>query len=208
MTMTMKPLLLIVCLVIAPKVVSQTESTPKREVAAEFVALPGDRTEVGFGARFTHNLNDNFALEAAAFFFPCPNCFGRGRITEAVGGLKAGKRFKTWGIFAKARPGVVSFSRGRIDVVQTGAPLEFPFAFEFRSLTHFATDLGGVLEFYPSRRIVTRFDAGNTMIFIRQSTQNAFQFDPATNTFTLLPLRLQGRTSHNFQFSAGVGFRW
>ena len=30
--------------------------------------------------------------------------------------------------------------------------------------TKFAVDLGGVLEVYPSNRIVTRFEAGDTLI--------------------------------------------
>lgn len=211
---------LLFTLLIVPATVSgQTEDPPKREVAAEFVTLNRDdvvvgiRTELGVGGRFTYNLNKNIALEATAYFFPrsCFDCLNNGRITEVVGGLKAGKRFKSWGIFAKARPGIVSFSKGTFEITQTGPnePIPaFPFRFRSKSLTNPAVDLGGVLEFYPSRRIVTRFDLGDTIIHFRRQTRDSLQFDPATNTFFLVPIPVRGKTTHNFQFSASVGFRW
>ena len=202
-------------LAIVPGVFAQTDDPPKYEVGAEFVTLNredfyGIRTELGLGGRFTYNLNKNVALEAAAYFFPrsCFDCLNNGRITEAVGGLKAGKRFKTCGIFAKARPGIVSFSKGHFDILPGGPSPAFPFVFEIKPMTNFAADLGGVIEFYPSRRIVTRFDAGDTIINVRQQTRNDLRFDPATNTFSIVPIILPGRTTHNFQFSASVGFRW
>jgi len=52
--------------------------------------------------------------------------------------------------------------------------------------TRFALDLGGVIEFYPSRRFVLRVDLGDTVIRNSQP----------------------GRTSHNFQFGAGIGIRF
>src|SRR4030095_14670288 len=181
---------LMICLNVAARAVAQSHNPPRYEVGAEFITLNRDdfagvRTELGFGGRFTFNLNRNVALEGAGYFFPrnCFDCANNGRITEAVGGVKAGKRFKTWGFFAKARPGIVSFSKGRFNVLPTGSSSAFPFQIEVESLTNFAADLGAVLEFYPSRRIVTRFDAGDTIIHIRQQTRNAIQFIPATNTF-------------------------
>jgi hypothetical protein len=74
---------------------------------------------------------------------------------------------------------VASFSEGDFDIVPQG-----PNFFELRRkrMTSFAMDIGGVLEFYPSKRIITRF---RTVPFIR----------PA-------------RTTHNFQFVASVGFRF
>ena len=38
------------------------------------------------------------------------------------------------------------------------------FNFERERKTHFSMDVGGVLEFYPSRRMLVRFDAGDTII--------------------------------------------
>jgi hypothetical protein len=76
-----------------------------------------------------------------------------------------------------------------------------------RRLTNFAFDLGGVLEFYPSKRIVTRFDAGDTLIKYRRRDSNIPLFDPFGGV-TLFPFTVPGETRHNFQFSAGVGFRF
>ena len=210
--------LLFILVIVPDRVSAQTDDPPKREVAAEFATLNRDdvsdvRTELGVGGRFTYNLNKNIALEAAAYFFPrkCFDCLNNGRVTEVVGGLKAGKRFKTWGIFAKARPGIVRYSTGTFEITQTGptGPIPaFPFIFRPKPLTNPAVDVGGVLEFYPSRRIVTRFDFGDTIVHVRRQHRNDLRFDPATNTFFLIPITLPGRTTHNFQFSASVGFRW
>ncbi len=193
---------------------SQSQGPPKFEVAAEFTTLTredftGQRTEPGLGGRFTYNLNKNLGVEAAGYFFPhrCFSCVNNGRMTEAVAGMKAGKRFQSWGIFAKARPGVVSFSRSEINVIQTGAG-PFPFVFELDRLTNFAIDFGAVVEFYPSRHIVTRFDAGDTLVHFKQRTNNDIRFDALTGNFTIVPITTPAKTNHNFQFIASVGFRF
>lgn len=190
---------------------SQSDELPKFEVAAEFTTLDrdnfsGKRTELGFGGRFTYNLNRVFSLEGAGYILPrrCFGCQNNGNIIEVLGGVKVGKRFENWGVFAKARPGVVSFSQGSVEIAQATAP----FPIEVNRLNNFAADLGGVLEFYPSKRIVTRFDAGDTIIHFKRSEQPVFAFDPATSTTTVIPFPIPARTSHNFQFMASVGFRF
>jgi hypothetical protein len=194
------------------------EDVPRYEIGAQFTSITkpnydGGHTEIGAGARFTFNLNRSIALEAVGNFFPhkCSSCGAagdnNGNITQGLFGVKAGKRFKRWGIFAKGRPGFVSFSQGDSKYVNTGAGGPFPFEFRHHRLTNFAFDLGGVLEFYPSKRIVTRFDAGDTMIKYRSRETNFIGFDPITGV-TLIPFTIPGETRHNFQFSAGVGFRF
>jgi len=125
------------------QVFSQTEELPKFEVAAEFTTLERESfgrrsTEPGLGARFTYNINKTVALEAASYFFPkqCFNCRNNGRVLQAVGGVRVGKRFDNWGIFAKARPGVVSFSDGETNLILIG-PFPTPIAVEFNRLTSF-----------------------------------------------------------------------
>ena len=194
---------------------SQSQELPKFEVAAEFTTLerPGfdNRTEPGFGGRFTYNLNRVFSLEGAGYFFPkqCFNCSEPGRIIQAVGGVKAGKRFEKWGIFGKARPGIVSISDAEFNLLPLG-PVTPTSGFEVQRnrITSFATDIGGVIEFYPSKRIVTRFDAGDTIIYFTERTTNNFKFDQATNTVVIGPVTRPARTTHNFQFVASVGFRF
>lgn len=199
------------------QVLAQTQELPKFEVAGEFTTLEREgfgqrRTEPGIGGRFTYNLNEMFSLEAAGYFFPkrCFQCRNGGTITEGLAGVKVGKRFEKWGIFAKARPGAISFSQGTFDIRQTIPPPEgpFPFFFELHRLTTFAMDVGGVVEFYPSKRIVTRFDVGNTVVHFRRRNAGTVLFDPVTGIATVVPITIPARTSHTFQFMTSVGFRF
>ncbi|HVS83104.1 MAG TPA: hypothetical protein VHE60_15355 [Pyrinomonadaceae bacterium] len=209
-----------ICLLFGPlNTRAQSADVPKYEVAADFASItfgPG-HTELGLGGRFTYNLNEHVALEAAGYFFPrkCVFCArgNDGRITEGLFGVKVGKRFKKWGIFAKARPGVISFGDGKFDVVPitvnppTGVGA-FPFNFVTKRLTTFAMDVGGVLEFYPTRRIVTRIDFGDTLIHYGPYTNNFLTFDPTTGKGVLIRATTPSQTRGSVQFMAGVGFRF
>ena len=205
----------IVSLLISSSVLGQSQDPPKFEVAGEFTTLEREdfislKTDPGFGGRFTYNLNRIVSFETAGYYFPqrCFDCRNNGRVTEVVGGVKLTKRFENWGIFMKGRPGFVSFENGESNIVAAPGPPAFPFTFETKRLTTFAVDVGGGVEFYPSRRIVTRFDLGDTIIHFDRSTNNVLQFIPDTNTFVLLPLNVPSRTTHKFQFMTSVGFRF
>jgi Outer membrane protein beta-barrel domain len=198
---------------------AQSDEVPKFELGAQFTSITkpdhnNGATEPGFGGWFTFNLNRSVAFEAVGNFFPkqCSFCGGgpvfgdnSGNITQGLFGVKAGKRFQRWGVFGKARPGVVSFSRGdsRFELAGTNG-----FSVIQSRRTNFALDLGGVLEFYPSKRIVTRFEAGDTMIHYGQRQSNFLSFDPTTGAPVLIPFTTKSETRHNVQFSAGVGWRF
>ena len=206
----------VVCVFLLQSIaLSQSQDLPKFELAGEFTTIErgnfsGSVTDPGIGGRFTYNLNKVFSLEAAGYFFPkgCLDCQRNGRVTEVLGGVKIGKRFENWGIFGKARPGVVSFSEGDFEIVPTGGSGVLPFRFETNALNGFATDFGGVLEFYPSKRIVTRFDAGDTMIYFPSRRRNFLQNDPTTGGLILVPFTIRARTIHHFQFMTSIGFRF
>lgn len=196
----------------------EKSSATRFEVGAQFssITFEPEHTQPGFGARFTFNINDNVALEAEGNYFPNDNGIissnrDNGRATQGLFGVKAGRRFKNFGIFGKARPGFISFSRGFGDVVITGPPPAgsvFPETdFRPRRLTHGALDVGGVLEFYPSRKLVTRFDIGATLMRIRQTTFQGLQIGP-NNTVIVGPTTIPGETRSSFQFSAGIGYRF
>lgn len=214
--MNRKPMQFVIVCLLLFKVgaFAQSEDVPKYEIAAEFITLERGtfvhKTEPGAGARFTFNFNRNVAIETAGYFFPndCHSCSHNGNMSQAVAGVKVGKRFEKWGIFAKGRPGVVSFSRGEFDVVGLTPGGPFPFEVRVNRITEFATDLGGVLEFYPSRRIVTRFDVGDTIIHFRRRVTNGVSIHPITGDISLFPVFRPARTTHNFQLIAGVGFRF
>ena len=61
--------------------------------------------------------------------------------------------------------------------------------------------VGGVLEFYPTKRILTRFDVGDTMI--RYPSR-----DNPGGGFFAPPPRLPAELRHNLQITAGIGFRF
>ncbi|HWN09408.1 MAG TPA: outer membrane beta-barrel protein [Pyrinomonadaceae bacterium] len=191
---------------------AQQPEPAKLEIGAQFSSLtltePGVKREVGIGGRLTYNLTDNLAIEAEGNYFPSGSTTGfapGGSILQGQFGLKAGKRWEKFGVYAKARPGFVSFD-GTFEPKLIGTTaingVQFP-VYDFERIirsTNFSMDLGGVVEAYPSRRVIVRFDAGDTMI--RYGSHNELDFSRTPELF-----QAPARTTHNFQFSAGVGFR-
>jgi len=202
---------------------AQTEDAPKIELGVQFSSLTinepdfgGTRTEpggAGGGGRFTYNLTHHVALEAEGNFFPIndrsfSSTLG-GNTSQALFGVKAGRRFEKFGVFGKARPGFVSFSNTlkEINFTATGSPGDEFYIpdFRFGRKTYFAADLGGVLEFYPSRRLMTRFDFGDTIIRYGERPGAIFYGSPGIPPTVF---EQPAETKHNFQFSAGIGFRF
>ena len=202
-----------------PTISAQQSNEPaKVEVGVHFTSLTGSeiqpqfgsgrtKSEPGIGARFTFNLTRHIALEAEGNLFSLPEFdgfSGDDLIVQGQFGIKAGKRFEKFGVFAKARPGFLSagdilVQTGTTTIVVNDQPTVFP-VLEARRQTFFTMDVGGVLEFYPSRRILIRFDAGDTIMNLG---------DARTASFSLTPFAPPlDRTTHNFQFSSGVAFRF
>jgi hypothetical protein len=199
---------------------AQSGDVPKIEVGIQFTSLTkpnfdGARTEPGIGARFTFNFNRSVAFEAVGNLFPhsCSFCGGNladnsGIIKQGLFGIKAGKRFEKWGIFAKARPGVVNFGQGKTIYTINGTGSTAFFSSRREGQSNFAADLGAVLEFYPSKHIVTRIEGGDTLIHYGSRQASFPSFDPTTNSLILVPFTTRAETRHNFQFAAGVGWRF
>ena len=199
---------------------AQSNEVPKFEVGIHFTSITkpdssSSSTEAGVGGRFTFNLNRSVALEAEGNLFPhsCNFCGGNlgdnsGIIKQGLFGVKAGKRFEKWGIFAKARPGIVTFGQGNTIYTITGTGTSAVVGVRRVGESHFAADLGGVVELYPFKRIFTRLDASDVLIHYPSRQRNFLSFDPVTNSPTLIPFTTRSETRHNFQFSAGVGFRF
>lgn len=198
---------------------SEQSDVPRFEIGGQFTVLrltdfdpvneiftpriSDDRiVEPGVGGRFTYNLTRNFALEAEANFFPRNrNSSSREGIATTGGGKdqvlfgpRIGRRFGRVGIFGKVRPGFMRYQA--YPVIDDAIPVNPPFVLfiqEIKSRTFFALDVGGVVEYYPSRRTMVRFDLGDTII--RYGDQEPRQFNPAF-------------TRHNLQLSVGFGFRF
>jgi hypothetical protein len=164
----------------------------------------GRETEPEFGGRIGYNFSKYVAAEVEGNFFPRDRDLDGGRKTQAL--------FDKFGIFAKARPGFVRFAKG--DYRPVGACIAtFPpplACFEPIARTDFAFDLGGVVELYPTKRTIVRFDAGDTVIHAGAHNVVAVQ---VAAPGSLAPIRLvaipvPGETTHNFQGSIGFAFRF
>ncbi|HEX5873077.1 MAG TPA: hypothetical protein VFY60_00430 [Pyrinomonadaceae bacterium] len=160
--------------------------------------LAFDDTKGGVGGRVTYNFNQSIAAEAEINFFPQRQVIfeSDGSSIQAQFGVKIGKRFEKFGVFGKVRPGFISADR----VFSFVPGAQFPSNVRIERETFFTTDFGGVLELYPSRRLVVRFDAGDTAI------RHPERFLPVDFGGPLVRVR-SAKFSHNFQFTAGVGFR-
>jgi hypothetical protein len=193
---------------------AQERDAPKFEIGVQYSSLSfnlptfgGTQNAPGVGARVTYNLNDYFAVEAEGNVYPSStrsDYVTGGAAQQAQFGVKVGKRWRSFGLFAKARPGFVSFGETLTPLPPSGAS-GVPFVqFGRERKTHFSADVGGVLEFYPSRRVLVRVDAGDTIIRYGQHSELVFVPD----TFIQQVGPAPSETHHNFQFTAGVGFRF
>jgi hypothetical protein len=172
----------------------------KAEVGAVYtgINLKGfGETVNGVGGRFVYNINSHLAVDGEASFFPEIH-FGNNQVGQKVQlfiGGKAGVRSRYVGVFVKARPGVMSigevtsgFSCGRTGFGTICRPRH----------NNFALDLGVVGEFYPSSRTIIRFDAGDTIVRMRTATAGVLFMNSS----------ITSRTTQNFQFSVGLGYRF
>jgi hypothetical protein len=169
---------------------AQEEYATRYEVGVQFSLLARHNSETrfspfserrendhGFGGRFTYNVTKNIAFEAEVNSFPGELRdlhMPAGRFLQGQFGVKAGKRFKRFGLFGKLRPGFVRFTKvsrftGSHEVVAFDtltlrlARFQVP-DFGIAAAAYSSVDVGGVIEFDPSRRIVTRLDLGDTII--------------------------------------------
>lgn len=207
-----KTFALVCCLLFLATTASAQIDDHKFEVGALFTSITltdfrqrvapgfdtGDSTMRGIGGRLAYNFNDNFAVDGEASFFP-ETAFSNeesGQKLQGFVGIKAGVRNRWAGVFAKARPGVMWFgefpSRGRCSQTSFGQTC---------GVAHdkdFALDLGGVVEFYPAKRLIIRGDVGDTLVRYQ---------DRIAGTLSG-PIVVSGGFKSNFQVSIGVGWRF
>jgi hypothetical protein len=185
-----------------------------------FLISNSREAQPGFGGRIGYNLTSNVAVEAELNFFPGADsfsvpAFNGGYKIQGLFGVKAGKRFDKVGIFGKARPGFLSESKGEVQPRANSLCIAmvsiFPppvGCFETTSTTSLAFDLGGVVEIYPTKRTIIRFDAGDTMVRLSERGVPGVFNSPVASLGTLIFIRSPAQTTHNFQASIGIGFRF
>jgi hypothetical protein len=151
---------------------AQTPDT-RFELAGQLSALrlsDFNDTNVGFGGRLTYDLTRFVAIEGEFNFFPQDDVTVTGsapgfsveyqrRRSEALFGTKIGLRGERMGVFGRVRTGFAHLSNQGVGCGGDLCALVLLVAPVYQ--TEFALDLGGTVEFYPSRRLVARFDLGS-----------------------------------------------
>jgi hypothetical protein len=154
---------------------------PRFEAAGQFALMRTGYRNAGVGGRFGVNISELLAVETEVDSFP-QDKFAEGKKTLSLFGVKIGTRTDNAGFFTKIRPGFVKFSNEFAGGPNCD-PLN-PTSACFGSQRHFAFDIGGGFEYFPTRRTVFRFDIGNLII------------------------RYPGQTSNNLLMNIGFGFRF
>lgn len=185
-----------------------------RETGVDYTPFIDERYESGIGGRFTFNITKNLAVESELNFTPSTPTINEllqagitpirrssgGEKTQFLAGVKYGFRGKRIGVFGKARPGLIRFNafesidaRFIVPSPTGGPPIDVLFAISEKPATFFNMDVGGVFEYYTSKRTMIRYDIGDTII--HYNAQKPRDVNP---TFT----------RHNLQMSLGFGFRF
>ncbi len=157
------------------------------------------QNQAELGGRFSWNFSRHVALDAEIEASPfrttdLQSGYQGGHLFQAFVGLKTGKRWNRFGLFGKFRSGLDSYS----GVIKgTTATTIFPITYGRRTDPSF--DVGGILEFYVSRRILFRYDFGDTIIHYNSGS-----------IFTTggQPNAIPSQVKNNFQFSTAVAFRF
>ena len=143
------------------------------------------QNQAEIGGRFSWNFARHFGLDAEIEASPfrttnLTTSYQGGYLLQAFIGFKAGKRWNRFAAFGKFRQGLDSYS-GVIKGIESINPLTF----QFGRRTDPSFDLGGILEFHVSRRMLLRYDFGDTIIHYNSGSgvpsvvKNNFQFSTA-----------------------------
>lgn len=201
-----KGFILAACSLFAASSLLGQEKPPRFEVGPVFsyLRIPSsppitEQNQDEIGMRFSYNLRRILTLDAEIDISPSttPNSsssYQGGRLSQGFFGVKSGKRFSKVGIFGKFRPGFVSASSALTG--ESASPP--PVSLQFGRRTDPAFDVGGVVEFYVSRRILLRYDAGDTIVHYSDLT-----FHVSGQSVLVF-----GVVRNNFQFSTGLSVRF
>jgi hypothetical protein len=197
------------CFLFSSTIALAQDSPGRFEVGGNFTALYFHRAGIGPGVEGDINFGRHFALDSSFTWFP-KNTIGKNAMTGLFG-VKAGMRTERFGLFAKVRPGFLTFDNALREetILVTPGPLGIPIgvlsSLRFGRLTQTALDLGGVAEYYPARHWALRWDLGDTLVF--QEKGPTFNFI-GVGTPVGPPFTQRTFGSNHFQFSSGVHYRF
>ena len=188
------------------------------ELSGHFTTLNVGEYAPGFGGTLAYNLHPRFAVESTLNFFPSNPHTNLGRSIVPLGDLNTGNilqgqfgakanllRLKRVTLFAKAKPGFVTFSKLSYHFDAGIGAFDSGVWWDAGRQTGFALDVGVGAEIAPVKDSFIRFDAGDTY----------FQYPSFTTTFNAVPgagiqpvFHMPAASVHTFQFSVGVGCRF
>jgi hypothetical protein len=174
----------------------------RRSIGVQIVniSLPGFRSNcigcrenhVGIGLPYGARIFKHVYFDSDINFFSGGSSKGNPSF-EGLFGAKVGTQGKTWGFFAKVRPGLIYYQNA-----WSGGE-----SAHFTDLSRFALDAGGVLELYPSKHSTIRFDFGTTLVRYLQDFPNP-RISPIGSIISTDYYVTQG----NYQFSTGYRIRF
>jgi len=145
----------------------------------------------GLGTNFDFNFTHGMAFDSTVNFIPEQQ--GTKPMVEGLFGFRVGVRAQHVGVFAKVRPGFIYYENAQPIQGVAGQA----------NLTRFATDAGGIVEYYPNRRSTLRFDVGTTLV--RYLTNRP---DPHISALGSLLSTEYIVTQGNFQMSTSYQWRF
>jgi hypothetical protein len=150
---------------------------------------------LGLGGRMVWHIRSFVAIEGELAVHPSAGV--QGYRVQGFAGAKAGFRYRQLGVFGKARPGFIYFSRDPFGVERQGGSIFEP---AWADSLEPAIDVGGVLEYYAPNGVIIRFDLADTIV--HYEPRSVFQSQH-------LPRReVGGFTTRNRQWSVGVSKRF
>ncbi len=145
----------------------------------------------GLGTNVTYNFTRGVGFDSTVNFIPGQQ--GSKPMMEGLFGVRMGVRAEKLGVFAKVRPGFIYYENAVPIQGETGTG----------SLTRFAADLGGIVEYYPEHNSTVRFDVGTTVVRYLTNHPDRYTYELGT---LLSPQYIV--TQGNFQVSTSYVYRF
>jgi hypothetical protein len=147
----------------------------------------------GGGLTFDYRMTRFVSFDSEFSLFPgSGKTGGSGGMQEILAGFKVGPQFRSWGAFARVRPGFIHYDKTLVP----GSVVNY------ESTWRFALELGGTAEYYASRRSTLQFNIGTTLVHYLAAYPDPRQ--PPVSVLSTDYYTYQG----NFLISSGYVFRF
>ncbi len=145
----------------------------------------------GLGSTFDYNFTRGVAFDSTLNFIPGQQ--GSKPMMEGLFGVRMGVRLQHWGIYGKVRPGFIYYENALPVQGESGTA----------SFTRFATDVGGIVEYYPEHNSTLRFDVGTTLVRYLTNHPDPHEYQLGSQLSTAYIV-----TQGNFQVATSYVYRF